>query len=422
MTPTDTKKNKRPLNLLPVIVGGDIGVYGIGRAFYEAFRARSICVASAPADMIARSKLFEVVHVPPRAGDDVLLETLISIAKENSDADRVLMANTDKHVSFVAKNREVLSKYYALPFPTMEVINELAQKDSFAKHAAELGILTPPTQVVDFADKPGEQWAPPALEFDFPVVAKPVSGDEYEKFNFPGKKKIWFIENQAELDEMWSALHGANYPYRFLIQAIIPGDNTALRSVSCYVDSSGRVTAIGSAIILLEDRTPTLVGNPVAMLTQNFPELRRDATRILEKANYRGFANFDVKIDSETGEAYFFEVNPRIGRSSYYLTAGGLNPIIPMVRDLVLGEKCEPKELSEEVVYSLVPNRLLLRYIPNEKLRDRVRDLMRQKKVHDPLLTPHDVSVRRSVIVRLQKLNQYRKFGRYYPKPTESGF
>ena len=50
-----------------------------------------------------------------------------------------------------------------------------------------------------------------------------------------------------------------------------------MRSITAYVDSHGKVTLIGSARVLLEDHAPTMIGNPVAMITEDFPQLWADA-------------------------------------------------------------------------------------------------------------------------------------------------
>ena len=39
-----------------------------------------------------------------------------------------------------------------------------------------------------------------------------------------------------------------------------------------------------------------MIGNPVAMIVEPFEGLWAQAEKILKAANYRGFANFDVKI------------------------------------------------------------------------------------------------------------------------------
>ena len=51
-------------------------------------------------------------------------------------------------------------------------------------------------------------------------------------------------------------LKDAGFRDTFLVQELIPGDNTAMRSITAYVDSRGKVTLIGSARVLLEDRLP----------------------------------------------------------------------------------------------------------------------------------------------------------------------
>ena len=76
----------RPLmpreDILPVIIGGDFGVYGIGRCFNEAFGCRCICVGSQPTESITRSHFFDVRHVGAHASDAQLLDILMTIAGE----------------------------------------------------------------------------------------------------------------------------------------------------------------------------------------------------------------------------------------------------------------------------------------------------------------------------------------------------
>gem|GEM_PF-5638476 len=160
-----------------------------------------------------------------------------------------------------------------------------------------------------------EAWAAPEIPFSFPVVAKSAKGEPYDVLEFEGKRKIWFIDTPEELTQLWEMLKDAGFRDTFLVQELIPGDNTAMRSITAYVDSRGKVTLIGSARVLLEDHAPTMIGNPVAMITEDFPQLWADACTLLTENGYRGFANFDVKIDPRDGRALFFELNPRIGRA-----------------------------------------------------------------------------------------------------------
>ncbi|WP_341855090.1 hypothetical protein [Brachybacterium sp. GPGPB12] len=110
-----------------------------------------------------------------------------------------------------------------------------------------------------------------------------------------------------------------------MVQEMIPGDDTSMLSVTAYVDTQGRVTLLGGAQVLLEEHTPGALGNPAAMFTTDLPEVFEQSVRFLHHTGYRGYANFDVKIDPRDGVGKFFEVNPRIGRNNYYMTAAGAN-------------------------------------------------------------------------------------------------
>jgi len=165
-----------------------------------------------------------------------------------------------------------------------------------------------------------------------------------------------------------------------------------------------------------------MIGNPVAMITEDFPTLWRDACALLTENGYRGFANFDVKIDPRDGRALFFEVNPRIGRNNWYMAAAGANPMIPMVEDLIDGKACEQTQATDEILYTLVPDSLLLHYITDEDLRARVKRIIREGRRFDLLLNPTEKDLRRNLTVWLQKQNHRRKFARYYPEPTETSY
>lgn len=407
--------------LLPVILGGDFGVYGIGRSFNEAFGCRSLCVSNSPTVAITRSSFFDVHHITAGISDAELLSELFTIAQANEGRELVLMANHDLHSSFIARNFDALAALYALPFPSQEVIDHLTDKAHFARACAQQGIDTPGSVEVDFAHY-DENWRAPEIPFAFPVVAKAAKGEPYDRLHFEGKRKIWFIESAEQLDELWGMLARAGFDDVFLVQELIPGDNTAMRSITAYVDSHGEVTLIGSARVLLEDHAPTMIGNPVAMITEDFPALWDAAERLLTSSGYRGFANFDVKIDPRDGRAVFFEVNPRIGRNNWYMSAAGLNPMTVMVADLVEHRRVEHERISREILYSMVPDSLLLKYIREDSLRAHVEGLIRSGLCFDPLLNPQEKDLRRNLTIRLQKLNHYRKFARYYPEATDRSF
>ncbi len=363
------QNNSQLGNVKPVILGGDVGAYALGLQFFEAFGVDSICVANSPVDMITLSQIFDVVGVQRRASDEELLRTLEEVALANAGSDLILMTNDDGRIGFMARYSDRLGKHYAMPIPTVDTIDLLCEKESFAELCVQEGIPTPATIAVNFEHADDPAWSAPVIDFEFPVIAKASSGEAYGKVAFPGKKKIWFVDTPQELEALWEALKDAGFRDTFLVQELIPGDDTNVRSLTFYVDSNDRVTLRAAAQVLLQDPAPTMIGNPVAMITREYPELWEMAERLLKVGGYRGFANFDIKVDPRDGTPYFFEVNPRIGRNSYYVSAAGQNPMVPMARDLLMSENVAPRVATKTALYSLVPVGLIRRYVTEAALR-----------------------------------------------------
>lgn len=395
--------------ILPVIIGGDAGAYALGLLCYEAFGHTCICVANAPVAAITRSVFFETWPVPREGDDDTRLEALKQIAAKYADRELLVLTNSDASVDFLARHRETLLSNYRIPFPDAATIDLLGDKDSFARICASQGVRTPKTVVADLSGSEAD-FRFDASQLRFPVVAKPSHSREYERIHFPGKKKIWFIESQAELNSLWVTLRNAGFSDRFLVQEMIPGDDTQMRSLTFYVDSTGRVTLKSAAQVLLQDPSPLLIGNPVAMITEGNPNLWDQAERVLKAGNYRGFANFDIKVDPRDGTPYFLEVNPRIGRNCYYVVAAGANPMAVMAQDLFQHEQAAVTIADSPAVYTLVPVALIRREVKSRSLRSRVNGLVKQGRVFNPLASPFEKDWRRKFLMLGQSYNYFRKF------------
>lgn len=407
-----------PTSVLPVIVSGETSAYALARLMHEASGERVLCLSPDPIEAITRSSFIDVRPVPLHQDDDALVTTLTEVADEHPGATVVILANHDNFARFAAANQERLGERFVHPFPRLEVWETVQDKGRFSQLCRELGIPTPPDTVVDLADPAEGSWEAPRIELRFPVVAKAIDALDYSRVSFEGKSKVFFLPDQEHLDAIWGPMRAAGFRGRFLVQEQIPGDDTCGVSLTAYVDSHGDVTLRSGAQVLVEDHDPTAIGNPVAMLIRAYPELHAELDRFFQAVGYTGFANVDVKIDPRDGQHYFFEVNPRMGRNCYYVRVGGVNPMEPMIADLVRGERAEPREAHEAAVYSLIPRPLILRYLRRPALAGQVRRITRRRGVQDPLVNPEERDLRRAVVVRLMRLNYFRKLRRFYPRPT----
>lgn len=398
-------------DLLPVVIGGDIGAYALARQLHDATGQRVVVLSPSPIEAISLSSYIDVVHHDSR-DEDGMIARLRDLVAGRAERSAVVIGNRDATAEFLIAHRDELEPEYVVPFPSAEAMDALSDKVSFARACAEQGLRTPRQVVVDCSTL---DRGDPQIDIPFPLVGKAAVGTHWDAAEFPGKRKIYFLDTPEQLASLWADLREAGYGSTFLVQERIPGEDDAMRSVTAYMASDGRMTMIGSARVLLEDHAPTLIGNPVAMITEPFRDLWEGAEKLLSSVGYRGFANFDVKIDPRGGDPVYFELNPRIGRNSFYMSAAGVNPMVVMIRDLVDGSPGPRREATEEVLYSLLPRHLVLHQLDDPALRKRVLRLA--PRAVDPLLDPAERSVRRRLLVAAQKLNHDRKFHRYHPRP-----
>lgn len=401
--------------LQPVILGGDIGAYSMARAFHEAYRVRSVVVSTVSTGLVRHSRILTNVVEPRMDDPDAVVARLLAIADAHPHAHLLLMASADWLVRTVVEQRDRLAHRFTIPYTTRDRLDLVTDKRSFGDLCTRLGLAHPTTVVHDV----GSAGVPDTAHLRFPVIAKTGNTAAYHLVDFPGKKKVFTVDSPAELADLLDRVRASGYTDTFIIQDLIPGDDSGMRILTCYSDRSGVVRFACFGQVLLEEHTPGALGNPAGILTGPGSELVAQATRLLEEIGWTGWANFDLKHDPRDGRTVFFELNPRLGRSNFYITAAGRNTAEVTVREHVLGLAPLPegaaRELATEHVYSVLPRPLLLRYLADPQLRARVRRLWRAGRVTNPLWYRHEWDPRRLAYLVVAQLNQFRKYARHYP-------
>lgn len=413
--------------ILPVGVGGDVGVYALVRAFHEQYGTDAVVVSSVATRVMADSSFVTNVVRPGVDTAETMVAALEEVAARYPGRTPVLLTNADWFVRNVIEQRERLEAAgYVTPYPSLDVLEQVNSKEGFAEVCDRLGIPTPRTVPVDVPAlvAAGGRAAVAALPVDleFPVVAKPSNSADYHYVSFPGKAKIHHVASRAELDELLGHLVDAGYPGVFLVQELIPGDETQMRSLTAYRDTRGRITLLSTGRVLLEEHTPGTLGIPAAILTEPYEDAMDAASRFLDAVGYVGFANFDYKLDPRTGRHVYFEVNPRIGRNNFYVTGAGANVARVVVEDQVLGNAIEPVRATGEVLYTVVPFGLLLRYVLDPALAARLKAVKKRGGVVNPLKYGADAGIKRRLVVEAITQNYRRKYAQHYPRPTETGY
>lgn len=436
--------------VLVVGVGGDIGVYAFQRAAHEKYGWQPVVMAPVTTTFMKYSTLVEYVTTPTLHDPDVLVASLNAFAASHPHHDLVLFTNLDWHVRVIAEHRDQLDPRWLIPLCDLGAFDRISSKTAFAAACDAVGVRTPRTVPVVFTTTSGTGEGHGAahhgaadavhvshardairdLGLEYPLIGKPSASADWFNASFPGKLKIHHFTSEAELVEVLDHLTALEYPSEFLVQEFVPGDETHMRSLTAYRDLSGTVTLLAGGQVLLEEHTPGTLGIPAAIVTGVDAEAFAAARRVLDHTDYYGFANFDYKVSSRDGARVFFEANPRIGRNNYYVTAAGANVADAVARDLLPeqyaahgGEPLtEPVTPAGEILYSLVSLRVLLRYILDPQLRDRLRATAARGGVVHPLDYRADASPMRRLWVRALRLRLAQMLRRHYPAPTETGF
>lgn len=416
--------------LQPVVLGGDIGAYSLARSFHEAYGVRSIVVSGASTGLVRHSRILDHVVEPGIDDPEAIVARLRRIADQHTDADLIVVASADWLVGTLVANKDRLTDRYVVPYVDLPLFERLTDKEEFGALCAELGIAHPTTVVHDVAAG-GE---PDTSGLVFPVIAKAASSAAMHDVEYPGKKKVHTADSREELLDLLGRVRDAGYEGSFIIQDYIPGDDSGMRILTCYSDAQGKVRFSAFGHVLLEEHAPGALGNPAGIITQTQPDVVDQARRLLEHVGWTGVANFDLKYDPRDGRYVFFELNPRLGRSNFYITAAGANAVKFYVHEHLRGLDPEPRaalgsdalvnadgELTREHLYTVLPGPLLLRYLFDGKLKARTRRLLMTRKVTHPLWYRAEWNPRRLAYVLLAQVNHFRKYARHYPVAEARG-
>lgn len=393
-------------SFMPVILGADITAYSLARTFHEEYGIRSLVVSQRRARIISESRIIENRVIPGLDDVGFLVEQLVKIGKEFKGRKQlILMGCGDFYVRNFVDNKAVLSEYYIIPYVDKEIYDEIVLKDKFYEICDRLDIDHPKTYVYNCRQENDLKF-----DFDYPVIAKTANSALYHYAEFPGKRKIFKFDNEADLRAMLANLEKSSYDYKFLIQDMIPGDDEYMYVLTCYCDQNSDVRFASLGHSLLEDHTPSAIGNPVAIINVVNDKIVADAAKFLKEVHYTGFANFDIKYDSRNGTYNFFEINVRLGRSNFYVTGSGFNTAKWIVDDLIYHKELEYTVADKENLFTVVPKGIIMRYVKDPENRAQVRRLYREGKVSYPLAYKGDMSPKRAFYVYASLMNQYRKY------------
>ena len=394
----------------PIILGGDIGAYGSARAFHEAYGVRSVVIAGVSTGAVARSAIVDHRVVAGIEDPDVLVAAVRQAASDGPDTTPIVLASADWLVRTLVEQRERLEDVAVVPYAGRAALDQMTDKARFTQVCAELGVPHPRTRTL----RAGQADATD-IDLAYPVVVKAASTAEFHHVDFAGKKKVDVAASRDELAAVLDRIAGAGFTGELVVQEFIPGGDDEMGAVNLmsWPDGVARFGIFGQ--VLLEEYTPGALGNSVAQITGPNSEAVENARRLVDHVGWAGFANLDLKRDPRDGVYRFLELNPRVGRSGYSVTAAGYNVARMYVEAFVEGLPRDGfTEGSREHLFTVVPLLLLRRYVGAEHWREAWR-LVKRRAVTNPLYYRPERDPRRVGYVALAMANQFRKFANHHP-------
>lgn len=404
------------LSLRPVVVGGDIGAYGSARAFHEAYGVRTVVLAGVSTGPVAHSAIVDLRLVPGLDDDATLARAVAAVAAEQPGVPHLVLGSADHAVHALVRVRDRLGPDVVVPYADSATMAEVTSKAGFSRLCDELGIPHPATRVVRVGSEPHEV---PGLTF--PVVVKASSSAQFHEVEFEGKRKVAYVADGGALAALLDRMAVAGFDGEVVIQEQIPGTDEDMAAVNAFCGPDGGVRFLLFGQVLLEEATPNGLGNSVAQITGpdadgHAAEAVDAARRLLEHVGWTGFANLDLKRDPRDGRYRFLELNPRVGRSGYAVTAAGYN-VARMYGDAYVAGERPPSDAPHvgdaEHLFTVVPLALLKRYVTPSTWQ-RVRALKRRGAVTNAYYYRAEHNPRRWLYIATAMLNQFRKFRRWH--------
>lgn len=397
-------------DLLPVLLGSDANVYGMARSFYMEYGVTSLAIGKGALAATANSRLVKMAVVEPNLEDDaVFVRTLTDFAKAHTGKTLVLVSCGDNYTGLMARARAALEPYYKFACPTPELVAELDTKEFFYKACERHGLSYPRTFGCT-----NENYKTVELPFPFPCIIKASNSVAYWNCKFPHKKKVFVAYNKEEFDAITAAIYSSSYQDNLVLQEYIPGDDNCMRVLNCYSGLDHKVKLMALGRPLLEEQTPEGIGNYAAIMNVRDDELMEKMKAFLEDVGWEGFSNFDMKYDARDGKYKLFEMNPRQGRSSFFVTASGYNLAKWLVEDVVEHKEQGLTIADAHHLWMIAPAGIIKKYLKDEALLAEAKELMRQGKVSHQLFCKEDAGLKRRIWYIKNQLNNYRKYKRYF--------
>ena len=107
-----------------------------------------------------------------------------------------------------------------------------------------------------------------------------------------------------------------------------------------------------------------------------------------------------------------FEINPRLGRSSFFVYGAGINMLKVMIDDVVYNKKPELQKEHKVCLWTAIPKTVLLKYVKDKELKKEIKQLY--PKAVRTLFYDKDMNIKRRMIATRHFYSYVKQYSQHY--------
>ncbi|MBV0930546.1 carboxylate--amine ligase [Lentilactobacillus sp. IMAU92037] len=404
----------------PVLLGSDFNVYGMARCLYEIYGKPVKAFAEVQLAPTRYTKVVDLELIPGFSEDPTWINSMKRIKQRYADHNEpvILIGCGDGYAELISKHKSELEDVFVCPYIDYDLIKKLNDKENFYKMCDKYDLPYPKTKIISKQMyESGEDINQP---FGYPVALKPANSVEWLDIHFEGRKKAFIIQSESEFKDVVAKSYDNGYTSDFILQDFIPGDDSNMRTLNVYVDKNHQVKLMCLGHPLLEDPSPSAIGNYVAIIPEFNQDIYDRVQKFLEEIKFTGYANFDIKFDTRDNSYKLFEINLRTGRSSFFVTLNGYQLADWVVQDYVFDSlKDKPtlyanQDRNKYFLWLGVSTQIFKKYAKENEAKKEALQLINEGRYGDTFWYGKDKSIKRFVLYKWMFHNYAKNFKRYF--------